>query len=63
MLIQGHPDPAGGHFCHALAEAYAAAATRAGHELRAICVAGTSFPLLRNAAQWESEAPSPPILC
>jgi putative NADPH-quinone reductase len=30
-LIQGHPDAAGGHFCHALAGAYERSATKAGH--------------------------------
>jgi hypothetical protein len=25
-IVQGHPDPAGGHFCHAPADAYACAA-------------------------------------
>jgi putative NADPH-quinone reductase len=62
VLVQGHPDPAGGHFCHALAETYANAATGAGHEVRTISVAHLSFPLLRNAAQWESEAPPPAIV-
>lgn len=33
-IFQGHPDPAGGHFCHALARAYAEGAKAAGHELR-----------------------------
>lgn len=28
LVIQGHPDPAGGHFCHALAQAYLEAAGR-----------------------------------
>ena len=62
LLIQGHPDPTGGHFCHALAEAYASAAARAGHEIKTIPVAALDFPLLRNAAQWENEAPPPSIL-
>jgi len=30
-IIQGHPDPAGGHFGHALADAYAEGALAAGH--------------------------------
>jgi putative NADPH-quinone reductase len=60
-LIQGHPDPAGGHFGHALADAYALAAQEAGHELRAIEVARLEFALLRSAADWESRAPSAPI--
>jgi putative NADPH-quinone reductase len=30
VIIQGHPDPAGGHLCHALADAYAAGARGQG---------------------------------
>ena len=55
-LIQGHPDPAGGHFCHALAEAYAEAARAAGHEVKTVEVARLEFPLLRSAAEWEDGA-------
>jgi putative NADPH-quinone reductase len=35
LLIQGHPDPKGGHLCHALAQAYADGATRA-HSIKAL---------------------------
>jgi len=57
-LIQGHPDPRGGHFCHALAGAYADAARQAGHEVRVIDVARLDFALLRSAAEWEGGAPA-----
>jgi putative NADPH-quinone reductase len=57
VAIQGHPDPAGGHFGHALAAAYERAAKEAGHEIRMIDVARLDFPQLRNARQWEGEAP------
>lgn len=56
LLIQGHPDPAGGRLCHALADAYAQGATSAGHELRRIEVAGLDFPLLRTQADWQHGA-------
>ncbi|MBA4743454.1 MAG: NAD(P)H-dependent oxidoreductase [Azoarcus sp.] len=57
-IVQGHPDPAGGHFDHALAEAYRAGAEGAGHEVRIIEVASLDFPLLRSATQWkEGEVP------
>jgi putative NADPH-quinone reductase len=56
-LVQGHPDPRGAHFCHALADAYAAAAAAAGHELRRIEVARLEFPLLRSAADWREAPP------
>lgn len=56
-LIQGHPDPAGEHFGHALASAYEGSATEAGHQVKTITVARLDFPLLRNAREWELEPP------
>lgn len=53
-LIQGHPDPAGGHFCHALADAYERSARDAGHEVRVLNVARLALPPLRNAAEWQN---------
>ncbi len=61
VIIQGHPDPAGGHFCHALAVAYQEAAEAAGHQVRHIDVAGLDFPWLRNATDFESGDPPPAI--
>ena len=58
-IIQGHPDPAGGRLCHALADAYASGAEAAGHEVRRIEVARLDFPLLRTQAEFEAgTAPS-----
>jgi len=59
VIIQGHPDPRGDRFCHALARAYADAARAAGHELRFIDVATLDFPLLRTKEDWESGATPP----
>jgi putative NADPH-quinone reductase len=56
-IIVGHPDPAGGHFGHALASAYERSATEAGHEVKVIDVARLALPLLRNAREWEGEPP------
>jgi putative NADPH-quinone reductase len=56
-IVQGNPDPAGGHFGHALAAAYAAAAAAAGHEVKTIDVARLEFPLLRKAADWQESGP------
>lgn len=56
LLIQGHPDPQGGHLCHALAQAYADGADSAGHALKRIEVAQLDFPVLRSAAEWEKGA-------
>jgi putative NADPH-quinone reductase len=56
-IIQGHPDPAGGHYGHRLADAYAEGAAAAGHELKRIEVARLDFPLLRTKAEFEQVAP------
>jgi putative NADPH-quinone reductase len=48
-LIQGHPDPLGRHFGHALADAYADGARTAGHEINSVEVAALDFALLRNS--------------
>jgi putative NADPH-quinone reductase len=60
-IIQGHPDPAGNRLLHAMADAYAAGAREAGHEVRRIEVASLDFPLLRSQAQFETAA-LPPAL-
>ena len=58
-LIQAHPDPAGGHLCHALAQAYADGARAAGHEVRIVDVAQLDFPLLRSQKDWtDGEVPA-----
>lgn len=62
VLIQGHPDPAGGHLDHALADAYAEGALEAGHELRRIEIAALDFPLLRNKDQFEHGTTPPALL-
>lgn len=53
LIIQGHPDPQGVHFGHALAQAYADGATAAGHTVRQVEIARLDFPLLRSATDWE----------
>ncbi|HET6375301.1 MAG TPA: NAD(P)H-dependent oxidoreductase [Methylocella sp.] len=60
-IIQGHPDPAGQHFCHALADAYAQGAEAAGHEVRRIEVALLDFPLLRSKEEFYN-GPAPAAL-
>jgi len=57
LIVQGHPDPAGGHFCHALADAYAAGATAGGHEVERLEVARLEFPLLRTKEDYETGEP------
>jgi putative NADPH-quinone reductase len=56
-VIQGHPDPASSHFCHALSEAYIRGAQAAGHETRVIPVARMDFPLLRGRDDQVGPAP------
>ena len=48
VIIQGHPDPRGHHFAHALARAYADGAAKAGHEVDVVNVASLDFPFLRR---------------
>jgi putative NADPH-quinone reductase len=60
-IIQGHPTR-GGHFCHALADAYADGAAQSGHEVRRLDVAAIDFPLLRSKDDWNDGIPHPGIL-
>jgi putative NADPH-quinone reductase len=53
LVIEGHPDRDAGRYNHALASAYAEAASSAGHTVRRIVVAELDFPLLRSKAEWE----------
>ena len=62
LLIQGHPDPCQDHLCHALENAYACGAERAGHEIRHTNVASLNFSLLRSQDEWE-HATLPADLC
>ncbi|MGZ3497788.1 MAG: NAD(P)H-dependent oxidoreductase [Vulcanimicrobiaceae bacterium] len=53
VIIDGHPDPAAAHLGNALADSYADAAQRAGHEVRRVPVATLDFPMLRSQEQLE----------
>jgi putative NADPH-quinone reductase len=61
VIIQGHPDPQGGHFCHALAGAYEQSARAAGHEVKNIPVAKLDFPVLRTKEDWDRDSPLPEV--
>lgn len=61
LVIQGHPDSAGGHFCHGLAQAYARGASANGHEVREIAVGKLEFPMLRNKKEFDDSEPPPAI--
>ena len=53
LILQGHPDPAGGHLLHTLAAAYAEGAVAAGHAVETVDIARLDFPLLRSQADWK----------
>lgn len=55
-IIQGHPDPRGNRYGHALADAYVSGAGEAGHAVERIDVAKLDFPLLRSKEDWEGGA-------
>jgi putative NADPH-quinone reductase len=59
VIVQGHPDPAGNHLCHALADAYAKGAADAGHRVSWIEVAKLEFPLLRSKEDFEKGSVPP----
>lgn len=61
VIIQGHPDPRGRHFGHALAAAYARGAHASGREVSTIDVARIDFPLLRTQDNFEKGQPLPAI--
>lgn len=46
LIIQGHPDPAGGHLCRALADAYAEGAAGAGESFPKKLMKGKSARLV-----------------
>ena len=52
-IIQGHPDPDEGHFCHAIGWTYEEGAIEGGHQVRTIDVARLDFPLIRTRQQFE----------
>jgi putative NADPH-quinone reductase len=57
LLVQGHPDNAHQHLCHALADAYAEGARSGGHEVESIEPALLRLPLLTSQQAWQGEPP------
>ena len=51
-VINGHPDPAKGHFVEALADAYAHGAGEGDHTVSRIDIARLPIEFLRNAAEF-----------
>ena len=58
LVIQGHPDSAKAHLCHALADAYSEGAKSAGHAVRVIDVARKEFSWLRTQEEFYGEIPA-----
>ena len=54
LIIQGHPDQGGSHYCHALGDHYAAGARAATHDVRRVDVARLDFPILRSKKEWDA---------
>ena len=61
VVIDGHPDPAGGHLVDTLCQAYADGARKAGHQVSVLRVATLDFPLLRTTAEFRHGTPPPDI--
>src|SRR5690606_34541744 len=62
LIIQAHPDADDHHLCHALADAYADAATAAGHRVARLDLASLDIPLLRREREFELEPPPPSLV-
>lgn len=60
-IIQGHPDPRGHHYLHALADAYGEGAREGNREVKVVDVAQLAFPLLRTKEEYEAGALPEPI--
>lgn len=56
-ILQGHPDGANRHLCHAIAQAYADGAKMAGAKVRKIDISAAEFPLLRNPEEFLADPP------
>ncbi|SHE62424.1 Putative NADPH-quinone reductase (modulator of drug activity B) [Kaistia soli DSM 19436] len=61
VIIDGHPDPAGGRFCNALADAYAEGARAAGHSVEVIRLARLDIPFMRTKDEFEHGAVPPSL--
>lgn len=62
LILDGHPDPDPGRFCHALARAYGEGAANAGHTVHRVSLAEMEFPVLVSRHDWQNEMPCAAIL-
>lgn len=56
-VVQGHPDPAGGHFIEGLANAYTEGAEEGGHELHRIDLGQLAFSPIRSPKEYGTDPP------
>jgi putative NADPH-quinone reductase len=61
-IFDAHPDPDPARYVHSLAQAYAAGAREAGHEVRTIMLGGLDVPILRTREQWSVDKPAPEVV-
>ncbi|MFN7102317.1 MAG: NAD(P)H-dependent oxidoreductase [Pseudorhizobium sp.] len=61
LIIQGHPDQAEKHLCHALGDAYAAGAERAGHSVERLELSEMDIPFLTSQREQEEGVVEPAI--
>ncbi len=54
LILLGHPDPRPERLCRALAEAYHAGATEAGHDVAVVDVARLDFASLKSKLEWQA---------
>ncbi|WP_102108054.1 NAD(P)H-dependent oxidoreductase [Oceaniglobus roseus] len=54
LVIVAHPDGARGHYCGALATAYAEAARAAGHTVKVLDAGAEAVPFLHSRSEWET---------
>ena len=59
LILLGHPDPRPERLSRAIAEAYHAGATEAGHDVAVIDVARLDFSSLKTRDEWEAPIPDP----
>ncbi len=60
-IIQGHPNPEGNRYCHALAKAYIMGAEPSGHTVKVIDIAQIEIPILRTQDDFDNGEPSDAI--
>jgi putative NADPH-quinone reductase len=63
LILNGHPDARSKGLCHALAEAYAEGACKAGRSVQRVDVAGLDFGFVSSQAEFEKGTPPGAVVC